>query len=113
MPSNTQINARRTNALKIIDAALGTNAAELSERDLNIKVMKQMEMIADALQQSPVTPESDDTPSDKPLDEMSKDELTAEAEARGIYDDIVGTGANGNILVENLISALEADGYGD
>jgi len=38
---------------------------------------------------------------------MSVDELTAYAVSLGIYDDIEGSGANGNILKADLVAAFE------
>jgi hypothetical protein len=39
---------------------------------------------------------------------QSVEELEAEAKQRGIYDDIEGTGANGNVVKADLVKALSA-----
>ena len=55
---------------------------------------------------------SGEVPEDSPTDysDWTVKELEAEIEARGInHDSIVGTGANGNVLKEDRVRALEAD----
>lgn len=53
---------------------------------------------------------------DEPMgayDDMSKAELVIEMHERGLnVDAVVGTGANGNVLKDDLIAALEADDAG-
>jgi hypothetical protein len=46
---------------------------------------------------------------DEPVDyaELSKDELQAEVDRRGIT--VEGSGANGNVVKDDLVAALEAD----
>jgi hypothetical protein len=39
---------------------------------------------------------------------QSAEQLEAEAKQRGIYDDIEGTGANGNVVKADLVKALSA-----
>lgn len=63
----------------------------------------------------PPAPEPDPEPSSSSEDgasewspDDSKDELVAVAQQLGVYDDIEGTGANGNVLKEDIVKALEA-----
>lgn len=56
----------------------------------------------------PESPSSDEDGAAEWSPEDSKEQLVAVAQQLGVYDDIEGTGANGNVLKEDIVKALEA-----
>lgn len=56
MPSNRQIHNRRIKALERIDKALGTSITNMRGRDVDTKIMNQMEAIASELEKNLNTP---------------------------------------------------------
>lgn len=49
---------------------------------------------------------------DAGYDAQSKPDLEAEAKRRGIYESIQGTGADANVVKDDLVAALQADDAG-